>query len=406
MLYSIDAYLADRLTSDSWIEVSSQPSSSSLSSVADEIITTGLRVQHDSNARRRRRPRRYTADQLHTARRATGGTSSQDEYDESESESDRVMTSSNEGLQPSPPREQWRPLPGHTFSSASSENAYASDDEDENATAVGIQPAEISFTPQPNAFTLPQSQAARSQQAVSNPYFSTQRPTARSASQRHSYSSPPQHSPYNMISPSHEADHDAALRASLSTLLSCAAAARGLPKSNRSETQMRPPPSNRIDTTTLRMVPESVAMGTSEATSAAALPSSSRDHTVSRASFEKGKRKATVAPPAGSSAPRSSSKDQRAVKKARRTSSTVPVLLDDVSPTLMTWVVSAGVVVLVSAISFSAGYVYGKEIGRAEAGTFTSVRDAGRCGRDVFIESGSSGLKRLRWTGAASTIQV
>lgn len=74
--------------------------------------------------------------------------------------------------------------------------------------------------------------------------------------------------------------------------------------------------------------------------------------------------------------------------------------MDEVSPTLFTWVVSAGVVVLVSAISFSAGYVTGKEAGHAEA--LGELREAGSCG----IEGAGRGLRRLRWTDAASTIRV
>lgn len=68
-----------------------------------------------------------------------------------------------------------------------------------------------------------------------------------------------------------------------------------------------------------------------------------------------------------------------------------------ISPTLMTWLVSAGVVVMFSALSFSAGYAFGKEVGRAEAGM-------GKCGNDALIRGGGSmsGLKRLRW-GAGST---
>jgi hypothetical protein len=82
--------------------------------------------------------------------------------------------------------------------------------------------------------------------------------------------------------------------------------------------------------------------------------------------------------------------------------------MDDVSPTLMTWVVSAGVVVLVSAISFSAGYVTGKEAGRAEVlGELgAGVTEAGRCGRDAMVEGAGRGLRRLRWTDAASSIRV
>jgi len=82
--------------------------------------------------------------------------------------------------------------------------------------------------------------------------------------------------------------------------------------------------------------------------------------------------------------------------------------MDEISPILLTWVVSAGVVVLVSAISFSAGYVVGKETGRAEVlgEVGSGVREAGRaCGRDA-IEGAGRGLRKLRLTDAASSIRV
>ena len=111
---------------ESWVEIASQPSSSSLSSIGDEIVTTGLRVQPDSNARRRRRapllPTHINLEQRHT------GTSSQEEYDESESDEDRVMTSSNEHISPPPRLSMSRP---------EYDNASDSDDDDENATALG-----------------------------------------------------------------------------------------------------------------------------------------------------------------------------------------------------------------------------------------------------------------------------
>jgi len=121
---------------------------------------------------------------------------------------------------------------------------------------------------------------------------------------------------------------------------------------------------------------------------------------------DKAKRKA--APPPGA---RSTSRERRASKKARRASSTAPWLVEDVSPTLLTWVVSAGVVVLVSALSFSAGYVVGREAGRAEAAAGVAefgsgVRDAGRCGRDYVLEHGGAGLKKLRWAGATTSVRA
>lgn len=81
-----------------------------------------------------------------------------------------------------------------------------------------------------------------------------------------------------------------------------------------------------------------------------------------------------------------------------------------VSPTLMTWVISAGVVVLFSAISFSAGYALGREVGRTEMGMESMV---GGSTSDQFTTSANCGtnavkgsLKRLRWGGTASGVSV
>lgn len=314
------------------------------------------------------------------------------------------MSSSNEGIQPSPLRDEWRPSADRPLSSASSDNNFADRDEDENATAIGLPPSEAFFTPQPNVFTHPQyAQAALNQPQSANTFPPSQRP-AGNLNQRHSYPAQTQHSPYNALSPSYQIDHDAALRASLSTLLSCAAAARRLPKST--ETQRRATLSNRVDTNTLRMVPESEILGMETEKPQSAEPGPSDPLSMAtREPADKGKRKASAVP---SSAVRSSSKERRSAKKARRGSSTGPSIIEDISPTLLTWLVSAGVVVLVSALSFSAGYVVGKEAGKTEASTFadfgSGIRDAGRCGRDYIVEHGSSGLRRLRWGGATSSI--
>ncbi|KAK8243974.1 hypothetical protein HDK90DRAFT_462850 [Phyllosticta capitalensis] len=399
---------------DSWIEVSSAPSSSSLSSANDEIITTGLRVQHDSNLnRQRRRHGQRAAGRLHLDdlgyRGSSAGTSSQEEYEESESESDQVLSSSNEGL---PPHRSGR------MQYAMSDHASdAEDDEDENSTAVGYNRAASgpSFTPQPNAFThsgsAPVYRNTPAQQQTS--YF--ERPRARrGSSQRHSYPSQQSHTPYNMISPTHQADHDAALRASLSTLLSCAAAARGLPKSQSSRTAPAPSPSNRVDPSTLRMVPESALPSSSPPS-----PPAPRTTTTKASTLRTGTTTSKAAAQSRSSSAdkhkRRHSRDRRgSTKKARRTmSSTSMASLDDsssLSPTLLTWVVSAGVVVLVSALSFSAGYVVGRDAGRAEVEMLGELGGnaggiAGGCGGEVLARGGGVagsglGLRRLRLADA------
>jgi hypothetical protein len=372
---------------ESWIDLSSRPSSSSLSSATDEIVTTGLTAQHDSNLYRRNRRLRGSRFQIGVSHRAGGGNSSQEEYDESESESDRVMTSSNEHVGLSPLRQEVHPPSSRGLHSVASSDTMSEreeeDDDDENATAVNYPRSTARhFQPRPNAFSHPRTEHAVRPQ--SGTLYPPRRPTARPGSQRqHSY---PQHTPYNIISPSHQADHDEALRASLSTLLSAAAAVRGLPKPG----QPRAAPaatSSRIDPTSLRMVPESVALG--EVAEEATNDSSSR--ATSSSPSDKSKRKAS---PAVASA-RSSSRDR---KKARKQST----LIEEISPTLFTWVVSAGVVVLVSALSFSAGYVVGNEAGYAEAmGQMGAVgSEAGSCGKEAVRGTGL-GLRRLRWTGGA-----
>lgn len=382
------------MLSESWIDLSSRPSSSSLSSATDEIITTGLTVQHDSNLHRRHRRPRGGQFQIGTGHRVTnagGGNSSQEEYDESESESDRVMTSSNEHIRPSPLRQEVHNSSRGPHSIASSDTMSEreeddDDDDDENATAVNYPRSTArQFQPRPNAFSHPSSEhVVRTQ---SGTVYTPRRPAARPGSQRqHSY---PQHTPYNVISPSRQADHDEALRASLSTLLSAAAAVRGLPKPGQSRAAPATT-SGRIDPTSLRMVPESVALGeipeeTSNGSSSRATSSSPSD---------KSKRKAS---PTAASV-RSSSRDRHAAKKARKQTA----LIEEISPTLFTWVVSAGVVVLVSALSFSAGYVVGNEAGYAEAmGQMGAVgTEAGSCGKEAVRGTGL-GLRRLRWTGGA-----
>ncbi len=378
---------------DSWIEVSSQPSSSSLSSVAtDEVTTTGLRVRHDSGARRRRRSRPAMPPCLNNlpARSASAASSSQEEYDESESESDRVLSSSNELPRPESARSVGGSA-GVSIRPCSSPSEDASDEEDEdgNSTALGVTNPEPVFTPQPNAFSHPPSSAGQ-HTAVPSSYFPAPRATApRTTSERHSYPShrSRQHTPYNMISPSYQADHDAALRASLSTLLSCAAAARGLPK--RDSTATAAAGSSRVEVGTLRMVPESIAIGDKAGrppSSSHRRPSASSSNGSAPApsSAAKGKRKA------------STSKDRRVSKKSRGSAA----LDERVSPTLMTWVVSAGVVVLFSAISFSAGYAMGKEVGRSEM-TLGGHANGPVSGKEV-----GRGLRRLRWGSASASVRV
>ena len=381
-VYSFDHY------TESWIEVSSQPSSSSLSSAAaDDAGPSGVRVQYDNHGRRRRRLGRNEPLPYGIPIRRVSAGSSQEEYEESESESDRIMTSSNEALEPNLPEDLNSP-PGLTTSASedTSSNNAEGDDDDENSTALGILNDQPAFAPQPNAFSHPpQSYNTRHTRSLETrtSYFPAHRASSHRRPPAHSYPSRARtsHTPYNMLAPSHTADHDAALRASLSTLLSCA---RALPKRDTPSTQL----SNQVEPATLRLIPESaIAEQSSPPASSSRLCVRHRSSATSLSSSEKGKRKASASKDRGH-------RDSRS--KKRRASS--PGRDQQISPTLMTWVMSAGVVVLFSAISFSAGYVVGKEVGRFEAGTVAG-RDGIGCGKEV-----GRGLRRLRWGGSSGGV--
>ncbi|PYI33750.1 hypothetical protein BP00DRAFT_413718 [Aspergillus indologenus CBS 114.80] len=411
---------------DSWIEVSSQPSSSSLSSAGtnDDIITTGLRVQqqdpgryHRSRRRRLQQLAAITTAQVDYSSREHS--SSQDEYEESESESDQVLSSSEDMTRP-PERPHPFLVPTGPSPLPSDVPTDEDEDEDDNSTALGMRISSSPFVPQPNVFSHPpasqdpswtrpmERRHASEPSEVSN---SSRRTAIRArrnsqASIRSVRRSSYQHSPYNMISPSHHADHDAALRASLSTLLSCAAAARGLPKSDTQPVQ--PGPSRAPAPSSFRLVSESVAMGdiceeeTAAANSTAAAVRSPRSG-LSPPPYSP--RSVPQALPRAKRRSSPSKERSHSAKKSRRGSTveTVPTA----SPTVMTWVISAGVVVLFSAISFSAGYVLGREVGRLEATTGIGAMGDGSGGRVATgcgQEAVRGSLKRLRWgTGTSAS---
>ncbi|KAL0474291.1 hypothetical protein QR685DRAFT_4740 [Neurospora intermedia] len=428
-----------RRNDDSWVEIASQPSSSSLSSIGDEIVTTGLRVGNNSYPRRRRRSQQQApmpASFIVSQPNPPAGTSSQDEYDETESEEDRVMTSSTEGVHPaaSLPRQQT------AFRSGLPVDSEDDSDDDENATALGrpTNTARGAFRPQPNAFSHPPSYMMQRHQSASpsHPYHPAQsRPSMPTRSQTRSH-----RASHNFLSPALQADNDAALRASLTTLLSCAAAARGLPKGEEAS----PGPAGTgvmpsFQPMEFRLVPESELMAegpsgiglplnqaktrqpTARTASNSSAPSAPRSASSGReqqrqqhqqqglATTERPKR---VANPA--------SKPARTAKKRRANSPSPAGVVSDndvaspffLSPTMLTWVVSAGVVVLVSVVGFGAGYVIGREVGRQESSSALSLASAGSaasnasssCGQE-FVRSTTSGtLKRFRWGSVGRSV--
>jgi hypothetical protein len=400
---------------DSWVEISSQPSSSSLSSAGadNEIITTGLQIRHDLNIHRQQRRRRLHRDiaggiQI-PGRPASAAGSSQDEYDESESESDRVVSSSNEDI-----------TTRHE-DSLGRNRSQVDEYEDDNSTTLGrrtFASDERVFTPQPNAFSHPPSSQTSRHTIGSTPtsdsYFppttssaagDSRHPSNQTIIQRNIQPSRPRllqpqtarsSAPCNMVGPTHtyQPDHDAALRASLSTLLSCAAAVRGSPK-QESSTHIEA--RNQSEPITLRLVPESELFG----------PDNGRPPPLPAR-----KPRAASPPSSASLSPKAATKRKarelskdRHSKKSRATKTTTGNLEDaTVSPVLMSWMISAGVVLVFSAISFSVGYAWGKEAGRFE-GNMGVTSDGATCGREAMRGS-TGGLRRLRWGTASTSVRA
>ena len=412
---------------ESWIEIASQPSSSSLSSIGDEIVTTGLRVGGQTNPPHRRRRRLfYQQPSAQTPLPATmspavphAGTSSQDEYDETESDEDRLMTSSTENVAARPPG-----LPAQQTAIGP---AVDSESDDDRATALGRPSSSPTFRPQPNAFSHPPNHLQHRSHSTNSsvpPHPHFHRPSMSHRAQTRV------HRP-NFMSPSYREDNDAALRASLTTLLSCAAAARALPKKDdtTATTTTAAGPSAAAaglrpgnQPLNLRLVAESELMGatTSAAATAPARPALRPDartasnssapsrpaSTSSRDAAAKTKR-AAPAPATGAS-----TKPARAAKKKRTAaadaSGPATATASDgaalFSPTLLTWVVSAGVLVLVSVVGFGAGYVIGREAGYREAvagggggGGVAAANTSSGCGGDIARSSSGGTLRRFRW---------
>ena len=250
--------------------------------------------------------------------------------------------------------------------------------------------AQTYFTPQPNAFSHPPPSLTMGGERGPDPRL------AAKFSRNHAPHAP--HAdfqtsrfglPKTARTPSHQPDHDEALRASLSTLLSCAAAARGLPESRGVQSDTMPrqsdPRSRRIEPSTLRMVPGSEM--TSQKSSASSRHRQRSSSESSGSSQKKGKRKAN----------KSTSRDIRSPKRLRRDG-----MEEAISPTLLTWVVSASVLVLVGAIGFSAGYTLGSEASR------TRIPRGVVQGEGCSTQASKSGLglRRRIWSSAARAVSA
>jgi len=378
------------IIAESWIDLTAQqPASSSPPSAQpyprDESISNTIRNQTERTFRRRRLTVSGAPLLLNLPRRPSSvDNSSQDEYDESESEPDHVLTSSNEDIYHSTLASQLR----RGEIAPSEDETEEEDDQDENDPESAIISGTC-FTPQPNAFSHPPTSMHRHSEPIPGSYFpATNRTTAQASSRQ---SNPARarrhtHDPYTAMSPAASLDHDALLRDSLSTLLTCAAAARGVSKSPRT-----------LAKHTDQAEPSTLHIGTETALLRPSTTTSSRSSSKS-----KGKRKATRS--RSSSNERQASTIQRLTKKPRRNSSGSSDDIAAVSPTLLTWFVAGGVVVLVSALSFSAGYAVGKESGRFEGMSGLGQNGTGERGREAL--KGGLGLRRLRWSSGTVVAAV
>lgn len=344
-------------------------------------MTTGLRIQDVTPLQTRRRKSQPQLP-IQSQTRTTGA-SSQEEYTESESEDDHGLGSSAEQIS-SIARVAPVVIQRADLDTSS---------DDENSTTLGKA---APFTPQPNAFSHPPAQTRT--QYTDDSYFplAPVEPT-RSQPVRYRRSYPERsnvptghdsHSPYNAYSADHRIDHDEALRASLNTLLS---AARALPVKGGPGTQH----SAQTGFSGFRVVttPDRGDAKMRSSYLAPVSPNSSRPRSSSPsvaspvlddARPENQAKRKTVSR-------RPSSPQPRPVKK-KRTATTVEDAT--ISPTLVTWVISAGVVILVSVVSAGAGYVYGREVG------FDEGLQSASCGRALVRSSGE--LKRFRWGGNSS----
>lgn len=294
--------------------------------------------------------------------------------------------------------------------SSSNEDMQHAEEDDDDHTALGVGTAgnNAVFTPQPNAFSQPpSSNNARSLDVpVLGSYFpmvpqSESAPTStrlypcRTINQRTSHQSRHQVSQTRPArnsarSNDHPTDHDAALRASLTTLLSCAAAVRRSPKPNMlNAVNTLTRTSHTSEPTNIRLVPESHFLADDEQ------PPQPRMHIPH-----------SPAPSPRSNASKRKAREQSKDGVIKKTRSGLPkeAYCEEMmmSPTLMTWMISAGVVLVFSAISFSAGYAWGKDVGRFEGEMGIT---SGSCGHEA-MKGSASGLRRLRWSSAATSVRA
>lgn len=355
------------IETDSWIEVSSQPSDSQyISSSDDHIITAGLRISQT------RRKRRGTARPTSRPQELLEpDSSSEDDGDEGEGEDMGTMihsmTMSSDG-----------------YSSPDDDDDGESDDE---ASASDTNGKVFSSSQRPGV-----------------PYRRQTTPVASSAYGNrgsHAYSG------YNSFAPNHATDHDAALRASLSTLLSCAAAARGLPKSSMSQAlpgSQSQHQGGRVAVDSLTLVREGGEPSSSvnRAGKSRSLSITSNATSASRSPSSEQLAKKGVKKPSSVERKRSGKSSSKSQRRSHTREGTEEGEMSLSNISYMTLAISAGAIVVLSALTFSAGYALGREAGKGEGGLLSSVSRSTEGGKAVVKGTGRSIRMGTRFSSVAA----
>lgn len=194
-----------------------------------------------------------------------------------------------------------------------------------------------------------------------------------------------------------KAAHEAIMKQSLDTLLSCAAAAKALARNPPSNFH----PSFSVTHRQLGSERDLAAADTAKVSGAPRSMTPSEYCTKSRAASSMANSFVLEEPSKYTKTKRRASQRTGSRERASKKTKSQPGHVEDLLyPTLMTWAMGAGIVVLVSAISFSAGYAIGVEVGQAEVLSRASDGAAHgvTCGQEVM----KGGLRRLRWSSTAA----
>ncbi|RPB27647.1 hypothetical protein L211DRAFT_562623 [Terfezia boudieri ATCC MYA-4762] len=397
---------------DSWIEVSSQPDDTYSS--ADEILSDGLNLNptsRGSNIRQRKRKLRRNEILLGRTETNKAYDHSADDLSEVEMVEGSLSSGPGSSIGELPQQEDFESsssAAGEEDEGTSSEEGEIEGEEEDTGTMLGVGYRNDERPHHHHHHHHHHHQ--RVQGRYSTHSVSEFHRTLESHNPSHSFlrhrnshsggSSGRQLHPHPFSETKEH--HDEVLMASLSTLLSCAAAARGLPKVSQQQGASSPGgglsrvptmSSSRVQLDTLHLVPDQVMSEAHKPFAAAGETTSSpkenttttgitttwaaisADHSTrsrgpislsptNTSSRDSSKKPATTTTSKKRSS--STSKPRTRSSSPRRRTSRLTSTLSTTDASLLTLAVSAGAVIILSAISFSAGYVLGKEVGKME----------------------------------------